>query len=183
MALGDTNIIGDVTQTLQGLLTGLDVTLDSPATLPTGGEADYKKLNLFLYQVLEDAYAKNQQWPTLSAGEQQYPPLTIDLFYMLTPYARDTISAHQVLSHAMGLLHDNSIVSGAALSGTLPVLVEQLAIVLCPTTLEDLTRIWNALQSAYRLSVCYQVRIAIIQSEIRRDVSRVSEKIDVFQQI
>ena len=51
MALGDTNIIGDVTQTLQDLLTDLDVTLESPAALPTGGEADFKKLNLFLYQV------------------------------------------------------------------------------------------------------------------------------------
>ena len=183
MALGDNNIIGDVTQTLQDLLTGLDVTLDSPATLPTGGDADFKKLNLFLYQVLENAFAKNQQWPSTSASQQEYPPLTINLYYMLTPYAKDTLSAHQVLSHAMGLLHDHSLVSGGDLAGELPVVVEQLAIVLCPTTLEDLTRIWNALQSPYRLSVCYEVRIALIQSEIRRDVSRVSTKTDVFQQI
>jgi hypothetical protein len=39
------------------------------------------------------------------------------------------------------------------------------------------------LQSPYRLSVCYEVRIALIRSDIRRDVSRVSEKIDVFAQI
>ena len=183
MALGDTNIIGDVTQTLQALLSGLDVTLDSPATLPTGGEADFKKLNLFLYQVLENPHAKNQPWVSVSATEQQYPSLALNLFYMLTPYARDTLSAHQVLSHALGLLHDHSIVTGADLAGSLATTVEQLAIVLCPMTLEELTRIWNALQSPYRLSVCYEVRIALIESEIRQTVSRVMEKIDVFQQV
>lgn len=183
MALGDTNIIGDVTQTLKDLLTGLDVTLESPATLPTGGEADFRKLNLFLYQVLENAFAKNQAWTSVSSAVQEYPPLTINLYYMLTPYAKDTISAHQVLSHAMSILHDKSLIEGPELGGALSIAVEQLAIVLCPTTLEDLTRIWNALQSPYRLSVCYEVRIAILRSEIRRDVSRVSTKIDVYQQI
>jgi hypothetical protein len=181
MALGDTNIIGDVTQTLKGLLTGLDVTLESPATLPTSGEADYKKLNLFLYQVLENQFAKNQPWLSPSPAVEEYPPLALDLYYMLTPYARDMISAHQVLNHAMALLHDNSIVSGTQLAGALATAVEQLAIVMCPVTLEELTRIWNALQSPYRLSVCYQARIALIRSDIRHKVSRVSEKIDVFQ--
>jgi Pvc16 N-terminal domain len=183
MALGDTNIIGDVTQTLMDLLTGLDVTLDSPATLPTGGEADFKKLNLFLYQVLENPFAKNQPWLSPSTGVQEYPPLAINLHYLLTPYAKDMISAHQVLSHAMGILYDNAIVSGPQLSGALSTVVDQLAVVLCPMTLEELTRIWNALQSPYRLSVCYEVRIALVRSDIRRDVSRVSEKIDVFAQI
>jgi hypothetical protein len=183
MALGDTNVIGDVTQLLQSLLSGLDVTLESPATLPTGGEVDFKKLNLFLYQVLENAFAKNQAWGSRSSTEQQYPSLALNLFYMLTPYAKDTLSAHQVLSHALGSLHDHSIVASADLPGTLSTSVEQLAIVLCPMTLEELTRIWNALQSPYRLSVCYEVRIALIESTIRQTVTRVSEKVDAFEQI
>jgi hypothetical protein len=182
MALGDTNILGDVTNTLKALLTGLDVTFESPAALPAVG-GNFKRLNLFLYQVLENPHAKNQPWESLSAADQRYPPLALNAYYMLTPYASDMISAHQVLSHAMGLLHDRSIISGAQLLGTLSTVVEQLAIVLVPTTLEELTRIWNALQSPYRLSVCYEVRIALIQSEIQRTVSRVTTKIDVFEQI
>lgn len=183
MALGDSNIIGDVTQTLRNLLTGLDVTLDSPATLPTGGEQDFKRLNLFLYQVLENPMAKNQHWLSITAAQQEFPPLALNLYYMLTPYARDTISAHQVLSHAMTILHDRSIVTGPSLFGGLSIAVEELKIVLCPMSLEELTRIWNALQSPYRLSVCYEVRIALLQSEIREPVSRVGTKIDVFAQI
>jgi len=182
MALGEINIIGDVTNTLKALLASLDVTTDSPAALSGSGQ-NFKKLNVFLYQVLENPFAKNQPWESLTEAEQRYPPLTLNLYYMLTPYASDAISAHQVLSHAMNLLHDHSIVSDAALSGSLSTVVDQLAIVLCPTTLEELTRIWNALQSPYRLSVCYEVRIALIQSEIPRTVSRVSTKIDAYQPI
>ena len=183
MALGDTNILGDVTSTLQTLLKDLDVTLESPAALPSTSGGSFKKLNLFLYQVLENPHAKNQPWESIGADAQRYPPLALNVYYLLTPYANDALSAHQVLSHAMRILHDHSIVSGAELAGSLSTVVEQLAIVLCPTTLEELTRIWNALQSPYRLSVCYEVRIALIQSEIQRDVSRVSTKIDVFQPI
>jgi uncharacterized protein DUF4255 len=182
MALGDTNIIGEVTQTLTKLLTGLDVTLDSPATLPTGGDADFKKLNLFLYQVLENPHAKNQPWSSPDSATLEYPPLAINLYYLLTPYAKDMISAHQVLSHAMSVLHDNSIISGPQLTGTLPVAVEQLVLLLCPMTLEELTRIWNALQSPYRLSVCYEVRIALLRSGITQKVSRVTRRTDVFAQ-
>lgn len=182
MALGDTNIIGDVTSTLKALLATLDVTTDSPASL-SGSGSNFKKLNLFLYQVLENPFAKNQPWESLTDLEQRYPPLALNLYYMLTPYASDALSAHQVLSHAMTLLHDHAIVSGAALSGSLSTTVDQLAIVLCPTTLEELTRIWNALQSPYRLSVCYEVRIALMHSEILQTVTRVSTKIDVYQQI
>ena len=140
-------------------------------------------MNLFLYQVLENPHAKNQPWLSPSSAVQEYPPLAINLHYLLTPYAKDTISAHQVLSHAMGILHDSSIVTGSQLAGALSVAVEQLAIVLCPMTLEELTRIWNALQSPYRLSVCYEVRIAAIRSEIRQSVPRVTQKIDAFEQI
>ena len=42
---------------------------------------------------------------------------------------------------------------------------EELRISLMPLTLEELTRIWEALQEPYQLSVCYQVRVVRIESE------------------
>ena len=79
MALGEFNIIGDVTETLQTLLLDLDITLDSPANLQTGGNQTFARLNLYLYQVLENSHAKNQPWRTLPSGRQQYPPLALNL--------------------------------------------------------------------------------------------------------
>src|SRR6185503_735750 len=168
MALGDLNTIGDVTRTLQDLLVadGLDVTLDSPARLPTtanGGEG-FAAVNLYLYQVTENPYAKNQPWITRSDGVQEYPPLALNLHYLLTPYASDPMSAHQVLTHAMLKFYLNSTLLAAALPDSLQLSVERLTVNLCQMTLEELTRIWNALQTPYRLSVGYEVRVVLIDS-------------------
>ena len=183
MALGEFNIIGDVTETLQNLLTDLDVTLDSPANLQTGNNDTYARLNLYLYRVVENPHAKNQLWQTMPSGRQKYPPLALNLYYLLTPYASDPLSAHQVLSHAMQCLHDNAILKGDQLSEPLQLGMEQLSIVLCPLELEELTRVWNALQTPYRLSVGYEVRIALLHSLIERAPSRVETKLDLYEHV
>ncbi len=169
MALGDLNIIGDVTRTLQDLLKAesLDVTLDSPAALPTspdGGEG-FAAVNLYLYQVTENPYAKNQPWITRPDGTQEYPPLALNLHYLLTPYASVALTAHQVLTHAMLKFYLNSTLPGDVLPDSLRLSVERLTINLCQMTLEELTRIWNALQTPYRLSVGYEVRVVLVDSQ------------------
>jgi len=75
LALGDTTVIADVTEMLSSLLTGLDVTQDSPAELRGSGN-EWAKINLYLYQALENPYAKNQPWVTSdsSSDQQSYPP-------------------------------------------------------------------------------------------------------------
>ena len=83
----------------------------------------------------------------------------------------------------MQCLHDNSILSGSQLTEALQLVVQQLAVVLCPLELEELTRIWNALQTPYRLSVGYEVRIALLESQIERETARVETKIDVYHQV
>lgn len=182
MALGDLTIIGDMTRTLGDLLTGLDVTFLSPAALDSASNDSFKRVNLYLYQVLENPHAKNQRWITGADGRQQYPPLALNLYYLLTPYASDPLSAHDVLSSAMKALYEKSIISGADLRDSLRLSVEQLSVVLCPLGLEDLTRIWNALQKPYRLSVAYEARVVLVESDLRVAPARVMVKKDVYQQ-
>lgn len=184
MQLGDLNTIGDVTQTLVNLLQGLDITLDSPAQLPTassGGDS-FSRVNLYLYQVSENPYAKNQPWVTRIDGAQEYPPLSLNLYYLLTPYASDAISAHQVLTHAMQLLYVNSVVSEDQLADSLRLTARQLSINLCQMSLEELTRVWNALQTPYRLSVSYEVRVVLIESMMQTQPARVEVMTHVVQQ-
>ena len=181
MAVGDITTIGDVTETLVALLTGLDVTLDSPAALQTGTET-YSKVNLYLYQVVENPYSKNQEWVTRDDGRQEYPPLALNLYYLLTPYASDPLSAHRVLSHAMQTLYDRTILQGPELAEPLRLTVDHLALNLVSLKLEELTRIWNALQTPYRLSVAYEVRIVLLRSTRERDVERVMSRTNVYAQ-
>lgn len=179
MALGDVNIIAEVTQTLTNLLAGLDVTLDSPADL-RGDNGSFQKINLYLYQVLEHAYTKNQPPIAIDAQTQQKPPLTLRLYYLLTPYASDAASAHKVLGHAMQIFYDNAIVTETQMTEPLRLATDKLAIVLLSAKLEDLTRIWNALQTPYRLSVCYEVRVVPIESSRSQETMRVRSRTDIF---
>ncbi len=186
MHLGDLNTIGDATQTRSDLLQdeGLVVTLDSPASLPTssnGGDG-FAAVNLFLYQVSENPYTKNQPWVTRPDAVQVYPPLALNLYYLLTPYASDPLSAHRVLTHAMQLFYVNATLTGAELADSLRLSVERLTINLCQMSLEELTRIWNALQTPYRLSVSYEVRIVLIESMLENRPVRVETAIHVHDQ-
>jgi hypothetical protein len=181
MALSAVNIVGDVTQLLETLLDPLTPSLASPAALDAD-DADTGSINIFLYQVLESPHAKNRLWRTLPDGGQAYPPLALHLYYLLTPYAVDLLTEHHVLGDAMRILHDSSVIRGAALPESLRLVVEQLAIVLMPLQLEELTRIWSALQSQFRLSVAYEVRVVLLESQRVVVPSRVLSKLDLYAQ-
>ena len=180
MALGDVSTIGAVTETLSSLLAGLDVLLDSPADLKFTDQ-NFQKINLYLYQVLEHPYTKNQPMYATDNGNLEFPPLTLKLYYLLTPYASDPVSAHKVLGHAMSVFYDNAVVQGDKLEDSLRLSVDKLSIVLLSTKLEELTRIWNALQTPYRLSVCYEVRVIPIESTRNERVERTRMSSSIYE--
>ncbi len=184
MTLGDLNTIGDVTELLKGLLSDLTVTLDSPASLPASSPGgSVSAVNLYLYQVCENPNTKNQPWVTQPTGVQKYPPLAVNLYYLLTPYADDPVTAHRVLTHAMATLYASTRLTGAQLSDPLRQVVEGLTVNLRQMSLEELTRIWNSLQSPYRLSVTYEVRVVLIEALLEREPPRVELTERVHAQI
>ena len=132
------------------------------------------KINLFLFRVMENPFAKNDGWAALGADALKAPPLALNLFYILTPYAENKLDEQRIFGEAMRVLHDNTILTGAALKGGLENTGEELKIDLAPFTMENLSQIWSALNQPYRLSVCYQVRMALIDSAVERQTRRVS---------
>jgi hypothetical protein len=183
------SVISDVTLTLEELLKSeqrpanfFDVSLKSPADEAV--EAGMTpKVNLFLYRVAENAFAKNQEKQALGPNILEYPPLWLNLFFLLTPFAEDKLDELRVLGEAMRVLHDNSIVPGAALKGSLENTGEELHVHLSLYALEQVTQIWSALDKSYRLSVCYEVRTMFIDSLIQLPVSRVLEVDTRFSQL
>lgn len=55
------------------------------------------------------------------------------------------------------------------------VVAEDLSINLFRRTLDELSRVWEALQEPYRLSVCYQVRVTRVDSTLTTTVHPVLE--------
>ena len=133
------------------------------------------RLSLWLYQITENEYVKNQ--PMLrSNGDQTvlFPPLALNLYYLITPFNIDVELDHLFLGRAMQAFYDHAIL---ALRDTTGAINEELRIVLCRMSLEELTRIWEALREPYRLSVCYQVKVTRIDSETVPGTARVIERL------
>jgi len=183
-------VIGDITQTLQDLLTSqqnppgqFDISLNSPADeIVDPNPATKPKINLFLFRVTENVFLHNDDCIADGPATFRYPPLALNLFYVLTPFAESKLDEHRVLGEAMRILHDATILQGAALQGGLENTPEQFKIDLVQLAIEDLTRVWTALAKPYRLSVGYEVRTALIDSSISEPVSRVTQVVTQFTQ-
>jgi len=138
------------------------------------------RLSLWLYQVTENEHVKNQPMQrAAAAGTEQFPPLALNFFYLLTPFAPTGEADHLLLGKAMQVLYDNAVI---LLQDPVGRIAEELRVILCRLSLEELTRIWEALREPYRLSVCYQVRVTRIESERLVGNARVVESQSRFQE-
>jgi len=97
-----------------------------------------QRLSIWLYQVTENEFLKNQ--PTNAGGPHSVtrdPPLVLNLFFLITPFAPSREFDLLLLGSTMQTLYDNPIV----LLRTPPEQVfEDLRVVLCRLTLEELKR-------------------------------------------
>jgi hypothetical protein len=152
-----------------------------------------RRVNLFLYEVTENGYLKNQEIPGQGHPTAYgHPPLSLDLHYLITAFdpaeqsqmAGDSDhAAQELLGNAMRVLHDFAIMtddlkisnSGAATDGKTvgdPILddallseYERVKLSLKPLGIDELNKIWTALTVKYRLSVAYQVSVVQIESQ------------------
>ena len=205
--MGDFTSIGVVGEILKKLLeinlrdTFLDsftspdsITLLSPKEMEGSSS---KSISVFLYQITENAFMKNQPIEPIEAGQLKYPPLALNLYYLLTPYAGEETEPikgwdlHTILGRAMQVLYDNATLEGPALLHILQEIhreeyyekIGQIRIILDPLSLDDLTKIWNSLDTTLRLSVCYEVRVIMIESERKKETQRIVEKNTDYYQI
>ena len=144
------------------------------------------RLSLWLYQITENEHVKNQ--PMLRAAAQplpppppgraprqvaQYPPMALNLYFLATPFAQSDEADHMVLGKTMQVLYDNAII---ILQDAMNNVFEELRVIFCRLSLEELTRIWESLREPYRLSVCYLIRVTRIDSRRTPETGLVLER-------
>ena len=134
------------------------------------------RLSLWLYQVTENEFLKNQPMRMgTNAKTQVFAPFALNLYYLVTPFAQSGEGDHLLLGKTMQVMYDNAILK---MRNDADETAEDLRLTFCRLSLEELTRIWEALKEPYRLSVCYQVRVTRIDSNraiagsrtVRRDL-------------
>ena len=155
-------------------------------TISEGDERS--RINLFMYQA-----TPNQGWQNIglasrnSTGERiSNPPLALDLHYLVSVYGQQEFHAEALLGYAMQLLHENPVMTRAAIRGTLqPALpggisppaelqmlalsdladqVEQIKIIPQRLSSEEMSKLWMTFQARYRPSAAYQVSVVLIES-------------------
>lgn len=146
------------------------ISLQSPYELR---EDESVRISIYLYRVGENPHTKNQFPVEGLGGRSRKPPLTLDLFYMVTPLLGSPFEQQTVLGKVLRVFYDRAILEGADLSGALGVSGEPVHLMLNPVTLEETTRVWQALDLAYRLSVCYIARVAMVDSTREQAQQRV----------
>lgn len=183
--MSDFQAIADTGKTIISLLRQ-NMGLDNPNSIVLCSPAEANKdirLSLYLYNIAENAYLKNQEMYEISPTQLQYPPLTLDLYYLLTAYSANSMDLkerapeeHRLLGKAMRIFHDHAVMHGPVLQGNLTGSDLELRVTLHPLSLDELTKIWGTFPNlAYKTSVCYVVTPVAIDSTRIIDTSRVGE--------
>lgn len=125
---------------------------------------DTTRITLFLYRVTVNEHSR-QQRPGLMSPDQQ-APLGLDLHFMLTAWAGNAQDELLTLTWAMRQLYQHPLLDASSLSpeaGWGP--EEVIQIIPSELSTEDMMRIWDALDPAYRLSVSYIARMVRIDPD------------------
>jgi hypothetical protein len=129
-----------------------------------------------LYRVVENPYVKNQYPVAGPGGMFRKPPLTLDLNFMITPLLKEPEDRQIVLGKVMQVLYDKAILEGADLTAPLDAADEPIRLTLNPVPLEEITKVWQAMELDYKLSVCYIARVTFLDSSRTNSSARVVEK-------
>lgn len=172
--MSDASGIGHVSQSLRtllrstitdsGPLAGTPIELKSPKEI-MAAKNNPLLVSLWLYRVQRHDDLVNAPPVRLPDGRIGMRPLPLDLHYLVTPFAHDTLTRQRLLGLAMQTMHDHARVGAEYLHPDL--LLDPpgaLSVHLEPQTLEESTRIWHALHEPYELSASYLVQYVPIAS-------------------
>lgn len=172
--MSDFPVVSAVSATLRDLLLAhfldsgdpalatVDVFLSSPPELLEAETA--VGVSMWMYRVTRNEFTLNHPPPPVADSAFAFQPLPIDLHYLVTPLSDDPGDEQDLMGRILQTFNDHAVVRGTDLAEELAGSGHELRITLDALSLEDVTRVWNALQQPYSLSVPYQVSVVSVDS-------------------
>jgi Pvc16 N-terminal domain len=174
--------VAAIRMALPGVLGSQTTSTSPPDHITTGTSAEETNLNLFLYHV-----TYNQGWREVglpTRGPNGNPigraPLGIDLHYLLTAYSSGDYEAQMMLGIGMQALHEipilfrkkiqdvfsapTSDIDKALATASLDTQIELVKIVPQQIGSDELSKLWTAFQSKFRVSAGYVVSVVLIET-------------------
>jgi hypothetical protein len=169
--------------TLPGILGSATTSSAPPDHLVTDKATEVTNLNLFLYHVTYNQGWREVGLPTRGPGGNTIgrAPLAIDLHYLLSAYSSGDFQAQILLGIGMQALHEVPVlfrqkiqavftapandVDKALATADLAGQVEIVKIVPQQLGTEELSKLWTAFQSKFRVSAAYAVSVVLIETK------------------
>ncbi|MCK7495864.1 MAG: DUF4255 domain-containing protein [Comamonadaceae bacterium] len=147
-------------------------TMDVSLATPREMQGSQQGLSMWLYRVVRDDTRLNdppRRRPLPGGGvELVPPPLPLRLHYLMTPLVDDGPETEQrILGRVLQLFHMHPVLSGADLRGDLTGTPAQIHVRLEALSLDETSRVWEALDGAFQLSVSYEVSLANIDDGVQ----------------
>lgn len=125
---------------------------------------------IYLYDIRENGDIRRSGMQMYDSTHVQYPPVYLELSYMLTAYSGIDLryreeENHRILVKAMQVLHDFPRLEGE----------DALHIEFQNLTLEQKSAVWHSLGSGFQLSLFYKITPVKLESTIVKETARVQE--------
>lgn len=148
---------------------GMIVSLNSPKEMIDGTK---QGVSVWLYRVIRDEERLNAPPVRRDFNSLERVPLPVRLHYLITPVVNTTDSVvgpeteQAFLGKIMQIFHDHPTFRGADLQDDYIGTEVELNVRLESLNLEEITKVWDALEGSYQLSISYEVSVVNIESEI-----------------
>ncbi|HEY2902665.1 MAG TPA: DUF4255 domain-containing protein [Polyangia bacterium] len=148
---------------------------------------DWEGISLFLYRVPVSGSRRQMPMSIGPGGRTLKPPLPVDLFYMLTPWAKTAEMQHLLLGWAMRTIEDSPSLPSALLNAHFPDVRpfrhdETVELIHDPLSTQDLNNIWEILgKHNVQVSATYVARVVPIDSRIESGADAGPVQTRVFQ--
>ena len=165
-----------------------DIVFDSPFDMIEGAT---NRLSVYLYSIKPNIEQRNNPPEVVYTDafktdvKLQRFNLTMDLYYMITPFGTSRRNEYAILERIVQILNINATLSGAMLKGTLPdnnnteIRVEPLSL-----SLDEVNKLWSIFPNkSHKLSLFYQLTpVNVTSAKIAEDLkTAVDKKIDPKQ--
>jgi hypothetical protein len=144
------------------------VSLSSPEVMTQNSE---EGLSVWLYRVMRDEETLNLPPERVGPDRMRHRPLPVRLHYLMTPLSSTTgansagpETEQVILGKVLQTFNDHPALRGVNLKDELSGTAVELFVRLEPLSLEEITRVWDAFEGSYRLSISYEVSVVWISS-------------------
>jgi hypothetical protein len=128
-------------------------------------------ISLYLYRVAINGNIRNLP-PRVGADGRRYrPSLPVDLYYLLTAWAKTAVKQQRLLGWAMRALENRSILPQGLLNYAAPEAEvfgpsETVEVLFEPLTVQDLVNVWEVAKHNQQPSATFVARMIAIESQV-----------------